>query len=202
MSNEEAVGKIPGIILSGGESRRMGSPKALLKYGKSTFAETIVSKFTAAGVGDISMVLGGGAENLRSKLKIKDLKIIVNPDWSGGQITSLRAALRETDEDAAAVIVSLIDNPGVEVTTIRLLLKEFLMGDYDIIIPEYKGRGGHPVVFGRRTFKSILYTEVKNGARDIIRSGKFRVKRLSLDDPGIRQDIDTPADYEKLVNKV
>jgi len=197
MKKEELIKKIPGIILSGGESRRMGTPKALLKYGGSNFVAAIADKLAGAGVEDISIVLGGNTEKILPNLKKKNLKTIINADWRGGQITSLRAALRKTDGEALAVIVSLIDHPGVEVSTIRSLLEEFLAGGHDIIIPEYNGRGGHPAVFGRSVFAALLDTSLKDGARGVIRSGSFRVKKLRVNDPFIRQDIDTPEDYRR-----
>lgn len=194
--------RIAGIILAGGESKRMGRPKPLIDVGGKTFSQIIVEKLKSAGLRDISIVLGSDAENIKKDLNIKNIKTIINSNWRGGQISSLKAALKNVSSDTEALVVCLIDHPGVSVTTIDSIISEYLLGGNDIVIPVYAGRGGHPVVFGRRVFNDLMAASEKSGAREVVRSGKFRVARISLDDPFIRQDLDTPDDYSKAQFKI
>ena len=50
---------ISAIVLAAGESRRMGRPKMLLPWGKSTVLQTVIATFQAARVKDILVVTGG-----------------------------------------------------------------------------------------------------------------------------------------------
>ncbi len=56
------------VILAGGESRRMGSPKALLAFEGRPFLEHLLEVTRHAKVGVQRVVLGAGAEEIRTKL--------------------------------------------------------------------------------------------------------------------------------------
>ena len=66
--------------------------------------------------------------------------------------------------------------------------------DSNIIVPEYNGCSGHPVMFSRNTFKALLDAPLDKGARTIIRDEKFIKKRIKVNDPYVLQDIDTKED--------
>jgi CTP:molybdopterin cytidylyltransferase MocA len=58
---------VAGLILAAGESRRMGSPKALLRYRGQTFLDTLISLF-AARCSPVIVVLGADADRIRRGL--------------------------------------------------------------------------------------------------------------------------------------
>ena len=67
-----------------------------------------------------------------------------------------------------------------------------------IIIPEYKGRRGHPVYIGKEFFEQFLNAGAKQTARDIIYRNITFVEYLEVDDSGILVDIDFPEDLKLL----
>ena len=101
---------IVAVVLSAGESSRMGRPKALLPIGGSMFLERIVTAFKSSKVGEIIVVLGHNAEALRSKMSHLPAKFVINPDYMRGQLSSLHVAIRALDaEKVDGILVHLVD---------------------------------------------------------------------------------------------
>ena len=112
---------IPAIVLAGGRSSRMGQPKALLPIPATgeTFVQRIVNTLVAAGVEDIVLVVGADAAAIRQHAPTSaSVRIVDNPDYDRGQLTSLLAGLQAIDRaHAAAALVTLVDVPFVSVST-------------------------------------------------------------------------------------
>jgi molybdenum cofactor cytidylyltransferase len=85
---------IAAVILSAGESSRMGRPKALLPIDGQTFIEKIVKALREAGLQNIIVILGHDAEAMRQKITHLPVTILVNPEYRKGQLSSLRVAIR------------------------------------------------------------------------------------------------------------
>ncbi|MEA3507186.1 MAG: nucleotidyltransferase family protein [Elusimicrobiota bacterium] len=198
MSKEK---NIIGIILAAGASSRMGSPKALLKISGTTFTEVIKGKLNKAGIKQVYLVLGAGASRIRGNLNMERLNIIINDSWEKGQLSSLKKAVNELSPETDAVMMALIDHPQVKTDTIKKLIKVFRDKVPDIVLPQYRGRGGHPVIFSRSVFNQILKAPLTEGARVVVRNKANNVVRLEVDDKYIRQDIDTKKDFGKIESK-
>ena len=85
---------IVGIVLSAGESSRMGRPKALLPIEGQTFLERIVAALKKTQVGKIIVVLGHDAENMTREIKHLPVEVLINSDYQLGQLSSLQTAVR------------------------------------------------------------------------------------------------------------
>jgi len=190
--------KIYGIILAGGESSRMGSPKPLLEIGGKTFAELIAEKLRHCGISSTYIVLGAHFQKIKKSLNATDLNIIINPQWEEGQLSSLKAAIRKIPADASGIIVCLIDHPMVKVKTIGRLIDIFKKATPHGVIPVFSGRGGHPVIFAREVFSALLKAPLKRGARAVTGDTSYSFFRVDVEDPYILQDIDTPGDYKNI----
>lgn len=193
--------KITAVILAGGKSRRMGYPKPLLRIGKKSFLNIIKEKILKAGIKSIYLVLGSDAEFIKKNLNTENLKVIINKSWEQGQLSSLKAAIKKIKRNTDGVIMFLIDHPQVEVSTLRKLIEVFEQKDADIIVPEYNGRGGHPVIFHRNVFNALLKAPLDEGAKAVLRNKKYNTERVNVNDPYIRQDVDTPGEYSNIENK-
>ena len=83
---------VAGIILAAGESRRMGFPKALLRYRDETFLDTLIGLF-AARCSPVIVVLGAHADRIRART-LRPATFVINPDYQRGQTSSMQCGLR------------------------------------------------------------------------------------------------------------
>src|SRR5258706_958513 len=82
------------VILSGGSSSRMGSPKALLPYQGRPFLEHLLEVTSHREIGARRVVLGAHAEPIAKAVNLKADEIVINHEWEKGQLSSIQAALR------------------------------------------------------------------------------------------------------------
>jgi molybdenum cofactor cytidylyltransferase len=183
-----------GVILAAGESRRMGSPKALLRYREESFLDTLIGLFETR-CASVIVVLGAHAEQIR-KGTTRAATFVVNADYRQGQTTSMQFGLRAVPADAEGVLFTLVDHPAVAATTLDALLS----APRPLVrVPRYRGERGHPIWFARDLIPEFLALPPDGAARDIVRAHAGSTHFVDLDDPGIRADIDDPAGYAGLI---
>lgn len=192
---------VSAVILSAGESQRVGQPKALLKIGARNFVEEISNNLWLAGVKEISLVLGANAEEIWKQLIPVREKILVNYGWRDGQISSLQFALKKISHKAEMLMVCLVDAPFVKTETYQKLVWAWKLRQGSIVIPQYQGKHGHPVIFDQRFFHELMLAPLNEGAHWVTHRHPESILNVEVDDPGVTQDIDTMEDYKKMFSK-
>lgn len=186
-----------GLILAAGESRRMGSPKPLLRYRGQTFIDTLIG-LLAARCSPVIVVLGSKADQIRSGVA-SDAVFVFNPDYLTGQTSSMQCGLRALPATAEGVVFTLADHPAVAASTIDALTAEHIRRPLPLIrVPRFAGRRGHPVWFSRAIVAEFLALPADGAARDVVYSHTAETEYLDVDDPGVVADIDDPAAYRAL----
>jgi molybdenum cofactor cytidylyltransferase len=186
------------VILAAGESRRMGSPKALLRYRGQTFLDTLIS-LLAPRCSTVIVVLGANANQIRDGLACdmtRAATFVINPDYRTGQTSSMQCGLRAVPADAEGVLFTLADHPAVAASTIDALAAH---PRPLIRVPRFEGRRGHPVWFSRALMAEFLALPAHGAARDVVYSHTQETEYLDVDDPGTVADIDDPAAYRELI---
>src|SRR5947199_10860068 len=135
------------VILSGGASSRMGSPKALLSYQGRPFLEHLLEVTSHRNVGVRRVVLGAHAEPIAKSVELKADEIVINEDWEKGQLSSIQAALRSLPPRTDGILLCLIDHPLISASLIQELVERFYKSGKPIVLPVYEDRGGHPLTF-------------------------------------------------------
>ena len=98
----------------------------------------------------------------------KAASVVINPDPSRGQFSSLQVGLHEVlNRGRDAAIITLIDRPPVKARTVRLLREAFESAPLNIwaVVPEFQGKHGHPYVVGREIDGTVSAGEAPTANR-------------------------------------
>jgi molybdenum cofactor cytidylyltransferase len=186
---------VSAILLAAGESKRMGKLKQLLPLGNTTVLGRAIDNLTASKIEDIIVVLGYAAEDVEKRIEDRPVRIAINPDYRLGMSSSIKVGVEALHEGAEAVMLALADQPFIDSGTIDHFINESQKGEKGIIIPTYRGRRGHPVIFSIKYRNELMALEGDVGARDIILTNPGDILELPVDCEGVIIDIDTAEDY-------
>ncbi len=189
--------RVPALVLAaGGGSRLGGRPKALLRYRGRPLLEHALGVAREGGCDGAVAVLGAAAAaEVRERADTGDCLLVDNPEWRTGLSSSLRAGLAALPAGASAVLVLLVDTPGVTAEAVRRLLAVHA-GRTDLAACAYAGRRAHPVLIGSAHFPELLATATGDaGARALL--VKHPVTLVDCTGAAVPDDLDTPADLAR-----
>jgi molybdenum cofactor cytidylyltransferase len=182
----------------------MGQPKALLELRGQTFLEAILETATSAGLDPRVVVLGAHAVNILSCIDLCGVTTVLNEEMDAGPIGSIRAGIRALfNQQVEAAVVWHVDRPCVAAGTVEALVRAYREGTTaQIVLPEFEGRRGHPVLFGHKVFDELLHAPPEGGARTVVRADPHRVAAIPTADPWVLHDINTPESYRRLIKRL
>ena len=185
-------------ILAAGESRRMGTPKALIPYRGRTFVEHLLEVTRHPRVSVARIVLGAGASEMREKLSGQEAAIVVNPNWYSGQLSSIHAEIRSLPEGTTeGLILCPVDHPVVSAKLVSELIDAFDASRKLIILPTFQGRRGHPVIFHATLYEELLSARPEIGARQVVWAHADDVAEVPTDEEGVTLNLNDPATLKK-----
>lgn len=181
------------VILAAGESRRMGTPKALLPYRGKTFIEHLLEITRHPRIAAGRIVLGAHRDEIHAKLPREAASIVVNPDWRQGQLSSILAAIQTipTDE-TAGLILCPVDHPLFSPKLIAQLIDAFYSTGQLIVLPVYHGRRGHPVIFAASLYPELLAASPAIGAREVVWAHAAQLHEVPTEEEGVVLNINDP----------
>ena len=193
---------IVAVVLSAGESSRMGRPKALLPISGIPFIEEIVRALKGTKVDEIIVVVGHHAAEIQERIAHLPITVVVNEDYKKGQLSSLVAALRslQSRTDSAKIdglLVHLVDHPFISAPLVDEMIERFYQSRKLIVVPRCRGRRGHPVLFSRALFSELLRTPVDQGAKAVVHAHRDQTLEVETEYEGVTIDIDTPEEYRR-----
>jgi molybdenum cofactor cytidylyltransferase len=187
-------------ILAAGESKRMGQPKALVPFQGSTFVDHLIAATRHARVGITRVVLGAGAEGIRANLSAEPSWIVVNAEWRKGQLSSIQAAIRSLPaQGTEGILVCPVDHPLVSAHLVGELIAAFDLGGKVIVLPKYRGRRGHPVIFGAGVYQELLAAPFSVGARQVVWDHAAEVTEVETEEEGVILNLNDPETVRKAI---
>jgi len=181
------------LILSAGASSRMGQPKALLPYREGTFLEHLLEVTQHPRIGLRRVVLGAGAENIRTTAKLDASMVVLNPLWEQGQLSSICAGIRGLEGiDTDGIVLCPVDHPLVSARLVSELVDHFYEQKKAIVLPTYKGRRGHPVIFSSALYGELLASRADMGARAVVWAHAADVLEVPTDEEGVVLNLNDP----------
>lgn len=192
-----------GLVLAAGSSRRMGSPKQLLQVRGKPLLELVVGQACDSSLDDVLVVLGAAADEVRGRVDFGRARVLVNPDHAAGMASSLKAGLASLARDVDRAVVILGDQPDVDAALLNRLLELEETSGLPAAALSFNGLLHPPVVLKRELWGDLMMLEGDVGCRAVIRARPELVARLPVEtDLTHPVDVDTPADYERLANRV
>jgi len=190
-----------GIVLAAGAATRFGEPKQLLDWGGRPFVRAVAEQALDAGLAPVVVVTGCAAERVEAALAGMSVQIARNPGWQEGQASSIRAGLQALPARSGAAIFLLSDQPQVTATVIRALVESHQAELPAIVAPLIlEEHRGNPVLFDRVTFPDLAQLRGDAGGRSLF--SKYPVRYMPWHDAHLLIDVDTPEQYQRLLNEL
>ena len=182
---------VDGIILAAGFSERAKDFKPSLDiFGKPLMVRTIENMINFC---QNIIIIGGHNYSQLCEITngIPKIRLLKNENYKSGMFSSVRIGVKQVKGNRFFIIPG--DQPAVRPETFELMLK----CNQQIVIPKYKNKKGHPVLFSSNLISEILEYPDTEILRNYIHSKEVHI--LDVNDPGIGMDVDTPDDYQKVL---
>jgi molybdenum cofactor cytidylyltransferase len=189
------------LILAAGRARRMGTQKLLLQVGGRPLVARIVDEVLCAPVDHVCVVIPPGAARLPQALVGRAVSFVTNPDPQAEMLDSVRCGLRALPPSCTGVLVVLGDQPGVHAGLVADLVRAFRESGRGLVLPVCEGRRGHPLLVAARYCEEILNGYDATGLRGLLQAHPEDVLEVQIPDPASLEDMDEPADYQRLAAK-
>lgn len=190
------------VLLAAGAGTRLGrGPKALLPHRSTYLINHVVDELRAGGCSNITLVLGSDAQHIMDVADLSGCATVINANWQSGMGGSFRIGI-EASPRGHDIMISLVDQPGINRWVIRRLLEHHESGR--VTAAGYTdGHGklqrGNPVLFSENAAREAAVLATGNNAGRVWLSRHADSVDLidcsTLDDGG---DVDTVDDLWRL----
>lgn len=193
---------IAAIVLAAGLSRRMGRPKLVLPWGKTTVIGQVNGVLLEAGLDPVIIVTGGAHIQIAEALRGQPARLVFNPRYAEDVMAlSLQAGLAELSTNwpnsIQAALVALGDQPQIETPVVQAVITEYRASGAALVLPSYQMHRGHPWIVHRSLWSEIMALTPPQTLRDFISANAQDIHYLTVDRASILRDLDTPEDYEQ-----
>jgi len=206
------VSGLAAVILAAGESRRMGTPKALVPYRQRTFLEHLLEVSQHPRIAVTRIVLGAQANEIQEKLSLDPATVVLNPEWQKGQLSSVQAALKSLPAEATTkaglpaeeldgMLLLLVDQPLITAALVTLLIGKFYQSGKLIVVPTHRGRRGHPVIFSSQLFPELLAAPADLGARVVVWRHVAELVEVPTEEEGVVLNLNDPETLRRALGQ-
>jgi len=190
------------VILAGGQSKRLGQPKQLLPFGGTALVVRVADAACRIKLYPVLAVLGAHAEKIQPYLNMPGIQVVVNDEWDEGMASSIRKGLETMDilyPHLDGIMFLVCDQPHLDYQMIRDLIELQDETGMPAAACSYAGILGTPALFHKSLFQELMQLKGDVGARKVLERMREDVAVMAFDHGAF--DIDTPEDYQRLMNE-
>lgn len=183
------------LLLAAGSSQRLPPDKLAADVGGMPMIErTLKALRGSERVTDVIVVLPPGGKQGYAWLKSVNTHLLENPDPSRGMISSIRVGLESGWAKERPFLLHPADVPFVPASVVTRVVVDLFARRCQVVVPVYRGLGGHPTAFSAAVRDDFFRHGDRDGAREILLRRRAETVRLSVPEPDVCFDVDTPED--------
>jgi molybdenum cofactor guanylyltransferase len=188
---------VGGIVLCGGKSTRMGTPKAALRFGDETMLQRVVRLLDTV----VAPIVVVAAREQPLPPLPDSVSITRDEREAKGPLEGIRAGLTALPESIDAAYITSCDVPLLVPAFVERMID--LMGDHDIAVMAIDGFP-HPLsaIYRRRVLPHVESLLSQDRLRpvflfDAVRTRRVKPEEMTVVDAELRtlRNLNTPDDY-------
>lgn len=184
------------VVVAAGMSSRMGEFKPMLSIGEISVAQRVVATLRQAGASRVVVVTGYNADELERHLARSGAVFLRNEAYRTTEMfDSALIGLKYMRDKCDRVLFTPVDVPLFTAATVRALLDS----GAEYACPVCGGERGHPILMSVQVIDRLLCDSGEGGLQGALGRCGARETLVSVQDPGILHDADTPEDYRQLL---
>ena len=183
------------VVLAAGRGSRFGGSQHKLEqaFDGGTVLGTTIRHAIETQLPVIVVTTAALAVEVGRQMATRDVLVLSAGEAARGMGYSIAAGVAERS-GAPGWIVLPGDMPLVRPGTV--LAVATALEQHPVAYAQYRGRRGHPVAFAAELYSELIQLDADDGARRVL--ARYPAHGVEADDPGVLQDVDTPADLDAL----
>jgi len=192
------------VIPAAGVSRRMGVPKLTLPWGDRLVIDQVLQALDQPAVAARVLVTRADHGALVAAVGRHPGVVLVCPEPPPAEMRhSVEAALQTLAQNSQPApddgwLLVPADHPLLDRDTVSRLADAWTTCEAPLLIPTWQGRKGHPVVFRWSLAAEVAQLPADVGLNVLTKKYANAACLLDVPNPGICEDLDTPADLLRL----
>ena len=191
------------LVLAAGTSSRMKDIKQLLKINNKTLLENALETAKNLESATVFCVVGAHAEKIKQETKTANINFILNKNFEKGLSSSIVSGvkyIKNLDANFSAILMLLADQPEVNSSYLKKLIKASKKYSNKIIASSYKNIPGVPTIFPKIYFNALVQLKGDKGAKDLLLQNSLEIIKIKSNK--IIIDIDSKEDYESYLKSI
>jgi molybdenum cofactor cytidylyltransferase len=175
----------------------MGAQKQLLPFGDTTVIGHVVGQLLHSKLHEIYVVVGHEGDRIAAELSGRLVRVVTNPQYHEGMLSSVRCGLRALPSACEAVLVVLGDQPAITASLVDAMRDAFVTAGRGIIVPGHGGQRGHPLLLAARYVQEILTCYGDVGLCGLLQAHADDLFELAAPTAAVLCDMDDPEAYRR-----
>lgn len=191
------------IVPAAGHGRRLGGDKLLLPCRGETILECVLRAWKNSDVSKIIVVIRKNDQPAAAIARRMGVDVICPENNPRDMKASVQAGLKYAEENHAPLdedvwMLAPADMPRLTAADVNGVLAEHDSEVPAIIVPEFDGQAGHPVLFPWAMRRQVFQLNDGEGINLLVRRSPSR--RIVLSSRRCLEDVDTEQAYQQLLS--